>query len=977
LYDKNNGISQNLVSQLTVISILLLYQDRRARPLSKKTFLATHWLQKDIESSKDSGHLVVEKVAEDFRPKGRFPTFTKHYKAPQVTENIDTDKFSPLHCFVPGWKGDSLLSKNVVKFERLMTLVQMDIKNELFKTRDFPKTIKLGLYTEFLSYAETLSLHFEGLDDLTGFWNNVDPEKLLEEKNLAQFIDIYANRVATITFLKLRFIASLLDRCGIELTDKALLYPTGFLSQIFKKGSQTELQSRALESNLYSWYQPHEGMKETMKELLSVSKELAITEITKQISFRTQVAQDQSKVYSHALSHLSMGLFLNSLQINYPLWQETVEGKIIPTGLEEERIISCKYFGDYLESLSLSHWLAQENNIHFHWDEVLCPDFKGLEFVSGTFAKVCNELQFLTFLAHKADFQGEKPIDYICKIMGGHFRNRKNAQMKQGLLLEDDNPFYTSTYDRVVLNLCHFPKNNPQHYLMTQIMDQVKYLKSNGYLFVFSSKKLFVPSLRERLEQVLKELKIEGIFDLENVKGKGELGSYIYVFRKKNNTERERQLCSYFRVSADLQNFQQFATVTEHLRSFYLSHLTELPAMAHLDFPDTFRIEFFQEAVVNGMLIHSASEDSTRITHPSYFKGLLANCVPLDTIFEIRSLQTQDKNYVHDGLNLGLKRDISYFLVVDFRHSDVNLELHPMDTLRSIHSDYGETLCSYFQLLPKIPGLNPNLLRNYFLTPVGKQVTNLTFTGGLNLVKGSLSKFLVPKFLTETEPLPDHLRSAFRIFDLDEQQLLDANPREIQKSYKHIDQITRDLFPRYACEILSRFSNFERLLQGLIWKMEDIRYGQKVSFVNPMVQSQLVTKPTKPLYPQNEDIFIEFVEGSTPSDIHLSLTDTHIKISHEGDLKLYSLELLNERKTIVRLHAEEPMVLFIQFLLSHASGVAISKLLRAVHVPALLDLKEIIETTKEFKVVYGELLNDVQSSIMNAMRIQVLPARKQ
>jgi hypothetical protein len=803
--------------------------------LNKKTFTALHWLQRDIESIDDSTLHATQKVSKTSALKGRFPTFIKHTIKPKMSA-VEADRFSPLHCFTPGWKGDSLLSKNVIKFERLMTLVQLDVKNELLKTRDFPKTIKLGLYNEFLSYAETLSLHFEGLDDLGSFWSILNPEKLSEDQHLHDFLEIYANRVATITFLKLRFISSLLDRCNLELTEKALLYPTGFLSQIFKKGSFTELQSRALESNLYSWYQPHEGMKETMKELLSVSKDLAITEITKHISFRTQVTQHQTKVYSHALSHVSMGLFLNSLQINYPLWLEAVENKAVPTHLEEERIISCKYFGDFLESLSLSHWLAQENNIDFRWDEVLCPDFKGLEFVSGTFAKVCNELQFLTFLAHKAYYQDEKPIDYICKIMGGHFRNRKNTQMKQGVLLEE-NPFYASTYDRVVLNLCHFPRNNPQHYLMTQIMDQVKYLKANGYLFVLSSKKLFVPSLRERLEPLLRELKTEAIFDLENVRGKGELGSYIYVFRRKNNSDSDRQLCSYFRISADLINFQQFAPITEHLRSFYLSHLSVVQAMAQLDFPDNFRIEFYQEAVVNGMLIHSASEDSSRITHPSYFKGLLASCVPLDTIFEIRALHNHEKTIPQDhGLNLGLKRDISYFIVVDFRNGDVNLELHPMDTYRSIHSDYGETLCSYFQLLPKIPGLNPNLLRNYFLTPVGKQVTNLTFSGGHNLVKGSLSKFLVPKFLTETEPLPDHLRSGLRLLEADEQQLLDANPREIQKSWNHIDQITRDLLPKFACEILSRFSNFERTLQALIWKMDDIRLGHKVSFINPIIQ---------------------------------------------------------------------------------------------------------------------------------------------
>lgn len=917
---------------------------------------------------------VEEEAVTNVEIKNRFPTFNSTCKKPDVSAPL-SDRFSPLNCFVPGWKGDSLLSKNVVKFERLMTLVELDVKQELFKTKDFPKTIKLGLYNEFLSYAENLGLHFEGMDDLTTFWQMITPEYLAKDERLLNFINIYANRVATITFFKLRFIASLIHSCKLDLSDKALLYPTSFLSQIFKKGSATELQSRALESNIYSWYRPHEGMKEVMKEILFVSKELAITEIIKHISLRTQIAQDQQKVYSHALSHVSLGLFLNSLQINFPLWLETVEGKNPHIGgFDKEEIISCKYFGDYLESLSLSHWLAQENNKNFRWDQILCPDFKGLEFISGTFTKICNELQFLTFLVQKSENQGEKPIDYICKIMGGHFRNRKDAHAKQGLLLEEA-PFYTSTYDRVVLNLCHFPKNNPQHYLMNQILDQVNYLKPNGYLFVMSSKKLFVPSLRERLGPILKELKTEAIFDLEEVKGKGELGSYIYVFRKKNKANSDKQTCSYFRISADLENFQQFSSITEHLRTFYLSHLNELPPMAHLDFPDSFRVEFFQEAVVGGMLIHSANEDSSRITHPTFFKGLLANCVPLDTIFEIKSMASADKMRA-DALNLGLKRDISYFIVVDYRNADVNLELHPMDTFRSIHSDYGETLCSYFQLIPKIPGLNPNILRNYFLTPVGKQVTNLTFSGGLSLVKGNLSKLLVPKFLTETEPLPEHLKNAFMLLEKNETELLEASPFDILEAYKHIDQITRNLFPRYACEILSRFSNLERTLESLIWKMDDIRFGQKMSFNNPIIQNQLVQKPTKALYPDNQDVYLEFVEGSVSADIHSPLTETLIKVSHEGELKLYYLELISDQKTIVRLHAEEAMVLFIQFVLSHAVNVPIAKVIRAIHIPGLQDLKSIIETTKSHKTTYQELLTQVQNSIFLAMRLNVSSTRK-
>ncbi len=946
--------------------------------MTKKSFIAQQWLQKN-ESSDDLIRPSNPASTKESCPvRSRFPTFILRQAALNNKQAlIDDSKFSPVNCFTPGWKGESLSSKQVIKFERLLKTVEDDIKNELLKTKDFPRTIKMGLYNEFLSYAESLGLHFEGLDDMGKFWQLLNAETLSENKDLSQFIDIYTGRVATITFLKLRFISSLMDKGGVEFSERALLYPTSFLSQIFKKGSQSELNSRALESNLYSWYRPSDSMKESMRELLTLSKDLAVTEITKNVSVRTQVKQEQGKVYSHALSQVSLGLFLNSLQINFPLWLETIEGKTLPS-LDQEEIISCKYFGDYLESLSLSHWLAQENNKKTRWDQMLCPDFKGLEFTSGVFAKICNELQFLTFLVSKAEHQNEKPIEYICKITGGHFRNRKNTQSgKQGLLLED-NPFYSSTYDRVVLNLCHFPKNNPQHYLMSQILDQVKYLKNDGYLFVLSNKKLFVPSLRERLEPILKELKTEAIFDLENVKGKGELGSFIYIFRKRTKAQgTEKQLCSYFRVSADLRTFQEFSPITEHLRSFYLSHLTEMPAMAQLEFSDSFRLEYFQEALVNGMLIHSTNEDSTRITHPAFFKSLLESCTTMDTLFEMKPLYSRDRTSENEnGLNLGLKKDNSYFIMVDFRKPEVALELHPMDTYRSILSDNGETLCSYFELHPKIPGLNPNILRNYFITPVGKQVTNLTFTAGPSFVKGSLSKLLVPRFMTETEALPPNLKTAYNIFESSEDDLIEISPQAVIKSFNHIDQITRDVLPKHACEILSHYSNFERTLQSLIWKMDDNRLGQKISFNNPLIQARLVQKPTRTLYPDNEDIYLEFVDGSSPVDIHLPLTQTQMKVSHEGDLKLYSLELISNDRVIVRLHAEELIILFVNFLLTHAQNVPLSKIIKAIHIPSINDLKLVVETTQGLKQTYKELLESVQTSIQTSFRSHVSQKRR-
>ena len=112
------------------------------------------------------------------------------------------------------------------------------------------------------------------------------------------------------------------------------------------------------------------------------------------------------------------------------------------------------------------------------------------------------------------------------------------------------------------------------------------------------------------------------------------------------------------------------------------------------------------------------------------------------------------------------------------------------------------------------------------------------------------------------------------------------------------------------------------------------------------------------------------------ANIHLPLTQTNMRMTHEGELKLYSLELMSEDIVIVRLHAEEPMILFVNFIMAQANNVPISKLLRAVHVPALKDLKEIIETSQSFKSTYQELLKHVQTSIMDAFRLHVTSKRQ-
>jgi DNA-binding transcriptional MerR regulator len=79
---------------------------------------------------------------------------------------------------------------------------------------------------------------------------------------------------------------------------------------------------------------------------------------------------------------------------------------------------------------------------------------------------------------------------------------------------------------------------------------------------------------------------------------------------------------------------------------------------------------------------------------------------------------------------------------------------------------------------------------------------------------------------------------------------------------------------------------------------------------------------------------------------------------------------------ILRLHADDALLQFIQLVLSEATGVPISKILRALYVPSISDLKEVIESTKDLRMIYEELLQQVQKTLDNAMRLQVLQVRK-
>jgi hypothetical protein len=904
--------------------------------------------------------------------KNLFPTFsTRRRPVRAQIESAVAAGFRPAEFLTPGWEGGSLTSRPAMRYVRLLETLCEDVRLRLC-AHDFNRSLKLGIYNEFLTFARDRGLDCVDLADLTSFWRGI-AQTHERPVALQTFLDLYCARVAVITLFKLRFIRVLAQKSNLEVGPKAAYNPNHWLSQVFQAGTRRELKAQVMECNVFSWYRPGDELGPQVAAWMNDCDTLSITELIKHASPRVQ--DQHGQVYSHALSHVNFGLFLNSLLINFPLWVETWDpaSSMKFHTPDELEIISCKYSGEYLESLAHSHWLAQDNNKDMKWDQILCPDFKGAEFESGPFLKIFNELQFLTFLAGIAPLQGSEPVSFISKVMGGHYQNLKGTRSRQ--LTGFDTPFVNSTYDRTVLNLCRLPKNNPYHWMMAQIHAEEESLKPGGYLFVLASKSLFAPSQKDRFTQLLKGFELKAVFEMENLKGKGELGSWLYVFRKRTAHAPlhadVHENVGWFRLTGEIPSFQDFSEINDVLRGFYLAHLTDMPALWQHEWNQGTRLEFFQDALLDGTLIHSAHEDQSRITHPRFFRSLLSTCVPLSSVFDLIPIEPEEWS-APGALGLGLRRESSTFIVVDFRNvQGVKAELFPAETFRSVYYDRGASQCHYFHVAPRHNGMDPNILRQYFTSTVGQQLLGLTFAVGTK-VKGQLGKMLVPKWFLRGEFLPESLRPALELFHTDAAALTTTHPDELRERFQDFQKTSHSLFPRYACDVMSALSRFVTTLDKQLQSLHAPRPGATVNFLNPLLQAPLANLTSTALFPSHADIFTEFVPGTSPIDMEASLTEVHLRSVVEGDLRSWVLELGNDRQVMVRLHGEQEILQFAQFILQGANGMPVGRVLKAIRLPRQHDLQQILSQGSGQTQVLEDLRLAAQQFIDDSFRLQMM-----
>lgn len=910
--------------------------------MNKKGFRADSWLIPGFDKSKGAVRAPL---------------------ADSSSAKLATDSFEPSQHFVPGWRGDSLPSKSSVVLGHSVLELWNEAKRQLSTIKRPTKSLALMVHEEFLLYCAGRELSLIGLDSVQEFWKQLHDEDSPHAKELDNFRNIYCFRAVTVYLFKIRFLNTLMGQIKQNFSVAHMANPSNLISKLFRVGSSTELICDSFRPNCYSWFRPcSEKDKLSLDKLRDVLESTHITEMVKMCSFKAVGGGSFNKEdifedspYSHSLSHRAFGRFINLNLIYMPQWLNEKAHDCPSQKPGQLEVVKTKFTGDSLSSLCLSHWLAQEEYVHQNWEEIICPDFVGKDFTDGSFVKICHELQFLTFMVKVAREQDFSVLQLIAKTMREKYDQGTNGA-GQFPLFGSDRANSSSSYKRIVLNLTKAPKKNPHQHLLSKIREQMKDLDRDGWLFVLTTQKLFVPSRTDKLQQLLTLTKVHAGINLENVKGKGEIPHYLYVFSHRdssNSPAGTRECYQHFQFEGELNMFSRFSWFPSEFEKFVFTR----PAYAtplYQSENDGLQFTFHQDALFEGKLLTSTNEDNSHITHPAFFKKLTGGCVPLDQFFLLEAL---DDNTVHSNAHqdfLGLlfkpRQHHPYVLVVDTRDpQQVELELISSEAYKAKREQYGNAYFHYYGLMPKMADINPNLFKVFFQSPLGQQLIQLSLSGSTVNLKSKLNSTLIPGFFAFPRFFPSDVMNVASILEQSSHDILATHPKVMDEQFELVERLISDTSTNYGWHALSLLAGFKVQLtsaaQGLERSPKEV-----VNYQNPLILEPLLKLPSKPLLPHHEDLFVKVMTGDRQS-LHSPLD--RISMTKNGDG--HHLELSHADIVIVELHGNEDFLHFVRFVLSGSIGSSLATILHGLHLPLASELSKVVSGYLELSQTISSL----------------------
>lgn len=965
--------------------------------MKNKSFKANDWLINPKGPNRNKALGTAEETSVDHSYPPPLPVHSrakshKDYHSNAALKLDQVERFEPTQFLVPEWKGDGLVTKEAVAIQKIVDRLWIDAQSQFNKFCDQTKSLKLLVFSEFQNFAKERELQFDDIIGPSEFWQHIADAESDYHADLNRFKEIYCFRAVCIYLLKVRFIINLAETLDTTLTPNNLISPGAYLAQIFRKNSSTELMSEALQSNHYSWYRPSLQNQYLIENAAQALSALSLTELMKVLTFRAKEIREklcfEDEHFSHSLSHRSFGRFLIDSLIFLPRWLDNTLSRPESVRRTQRRpeLLCTKFLGGQLSSLSLSHWLAQEDYLDVPWDCIIAPDFIGSEhFSSGQYIKICHELQFITFLLQVARRQGFNPIEFLCKTMKDkNSFSKSNSAGQMSLLGHVDHGPTPSLYHRIFIHLNNVPKNNAHHYLVTQMNNELPHLLAGGRLYVLTNQKLFVPSLSDKTDQILKRLKLEAFFNFEELKHRGEVAPYLYVFKLRSQDERsididaftpiKKELFSNFSVTGELSHFSHFARLSNSLGKFFNERQPHNTPYYQGESAGGPVFEYYQDAILDGKLVSSLPRQDGQITHPTYFRKLTKTCVPFDTFFYIEALgQTDKKAKTLPGEFLGLGSNEERFplvLIVDFsRTHDLRLELIFREAYAAKREAYGNAYFQYFGLLPKTAGLNIDIMRAYFNSAMGRQITGLSLDGGLTKLKSKVKAMLIPKVFGSSAVWEGELEAPhFKVFQLSTSELAGLNPLDLSQSFFSDAHKLRECFSRGKLASLKTLMDFSSRLQKSMTQL-GLATGEAQAatiYQNSFVKEKLVKLPTYSLCPHHDDVYVQVLVDA-PQALNGPLEAVELKKESDS----FTLALRSQGVPVICLHGPQNLLDFTAFVLGRAQGLPLSRLLGQLRLPserALTSaLGDFFELQREYRKVSDQnalLLKELLSQLV-------------
>lgn len=889
--------------------------------MKEGSFLATNWIHGPSPKNMSKSHKKISSLS--------LPSF--HRRLRPVGE-LKLEKY--LH---PGWNAQSLSSKNFFRALSYLETLQQDLIQILVTENFPPKHIGL-IWQEYKKQDHgSHELDIKNFAILLKNANN-------ENSSLYNFVYYYSARLIMLYFLQLRLLKKLHLELNTQEIARDLFSPPLALSKIFAKGTKRELKAKSLEHNQYSWYRPAELRLPQIYMLYNLSIELSFPETLK-LLIRLQKEQNNSK-YSHAMSHLGMGLLLNCIQVNLPKWQSSQQSTT-HVQYDELHIHSTLYTGDYLEELGVSYWLAQENNKTFSWDELICPHFTvpskdHLEVFDYYF----HELQQLHLLSEIHKHYKAPLLEFISKIFQQWKNNIYNSHQRN--LLENDEENISRQYDQVILSALDLGKGNSFHQLIQKINQTLSFIKDDGYILIISNQNIFLPSQSEKVSSLFKSLSPVCTIDLSRLEGKGETGNFFYVFKKRHGAElsySSTQAHYTLRFSGILSSFHNFCSIPEEINNFFQKFLTTPPSIYQsITNNGSIQFDYFHSPIVNGIQIYSSDQDGQQITHPQFFKNLLKNTMPLNYFFEVSYIDPKDKitsppTFSMDQLlpfkdpSFDSKNsfDQDYILLFDSTdHFSPKTTLAHIKDLRSTIDNFGICDFYYYKLRPLSNRVNISVFKYYLESKVGQQILGITTTNNKNQIRSKINTFLVPTFILNiTNSNMSHLSvEALLNINIDETNFSSILEHSIKTKENINAQIDRTKF--------------------------EIGNWKEFNFNTEDIVDALKHMEIYPIYPSNHEFHVSFSN-------HKKNLNSAVINHHEVSLDSFwgQLHLKSNNNLVATIKAVSPQIIFLDYLLKNAPEMTAAEILTKISIPCSSDCTKLIQ----LKSKTLDILNETQSKI--------------